>query len=446
MEGVTLKKRSANGPVQGDERKAVASGGIGLVLIADDVNLSGAFMGKKRRMVKVRAIDPQSPAAKSGELRVGDVIMAIDDRDSTTHEALVKALIRGECGSQVRLLLQTPGSTEQREVTLTRSGNAFQNSTGERAPPAHPGKENAISNPLMASVVIDSDALEQLKSKENIEPAYLGEKERPERSLADNGLERVAHGRAETKALLPQAEQQQRTDDACASVNAMSAVSTLHTPTRGQDDSFSALYHELRQEVLDVNERAARLIQQCTLLCRQAEDAVSAAAAAVTRSKLPKCVSVHGITGEEVSMNRGHENLREKGVGASEAHKWRALDQLSEDVADAQKLLAQQRAANQATEKKLNEALAALRSAHQAVCGDSATLRLRLFGGVGMAVANEVTKHKGKVTASIVRVQALAANGPAAASGCIKVGDSLHMIDEENVEALDAEAVSLGSY
>ena len=446
MEGVTLKKRSANGPVQGDERKAVASGGIGLVLIADDVNLSGAFMGKKRRMVKVRGIDPQSPAAKSGELRVGDVIMAIDDRDSTTHEALVKALIRGECGSQVRLLLQTPGSTEQREVTLTRSGNTFQSSTGERASPAHPGKENAISNPMMASVVIDTDALEQLKSTENSEPAYLGEKERPERSLADNGLERIAHGRAETNALLPQEEQQQKTDDASASVTAMSAVSTPQTPTRGQDDSFSALYHELRQEVLDVNERAARLLQHCTLLCRQAEDAVSAAAAAVTRSKLPKCVSVHGITGEEVSMNRGHENLREKGVGASEAHKWRALDQLSEDVAEAHQLLAEQRAANQATQRQLHEALAALRSVHQAVCGDSATLRLPLFGGVGMAVANEVTKQKGKVTASIVRVQALTANGPAAASGCIKVGDSLHMIDEEDVEALDAEAVSLGSY
>jgi hypothetical protein len=234
--------------------------------------------------------------------------------------------------------------------------------------------------------------------------------------------------------MLPQEEQQQKTDD--ASFNAMLAVSTPQTSTRGQDDSFSALYHELRQEVLDVNERAARLLQHCTLLCRQAEDAVSAAAAAVTRSKLPKCVSVHGITGKGVSMSRGHENLREKGVGASEAHKWRALDQLSEDVAEAHQLLAEQRAANQATQRQLHEALAALRSVHQAVCGDSATLRLRLFCGVGMAVANEVTKHKGKVTASIVRVQAIAANGPAAASGCIKVGDSLHMIDEEDVEAL----------
>jgi len=440
MEGVNARpiKREANGPVRGDERKTVASGGIGLVLIADDVNLSGAFMGKKRRMVKVRGIDPQSPAAKSGELRVGDVIMAIDDRDSTTHEALVKALIRGDCGSQVRLFVQTPGSSEQREVTLTRSGNAFQNNTGERAPPAHPGKENAISNAPRnsgtASAVIDTDVFEQLKSTGNIEQAHLGEKERPERSLTDNGLEHIAHGRAETKAMLPQEEQQQKTDD--ASFNAMLAVSKPQTSTRGQDDSFSALYHELRQEVLDVNERAARLLQHCTLLCRQAEDAVSAAAAAVTRSKLPKCVSVHATTGEEASMNRGHENLREKGVGASEAHKWRALDQLSEDVAEAHQLLAEQRAANHATQRQLHESLAALRSVHQAVCGDSVTLRLRLFGGVGMAVANEVTKHKGKVTASIVRVQAIATNGPAAASGCIKVGDSLHMIDDEDVEAL----------
>jgi len=59
------------------------------------VNLSGSFMGKRRRMGKVCDIDPESPAVKGGELRVGDVIMTIDDRDSTTHEALVKALIRG---------------------------------------------------------------------------------------------------------------------------------------------------------------------------------------------------------------------------------------------------------------------------------------------------------------------------------------------------------------
>lgn len=65
----------------------------------------------------------QGPAAKSS-LRVNDVLLAIDGRDASSLEALVKGLVRGPCGSTLQLRVQTPGNAASRQVSVQRSGSA----------------------------------------------------------------------------------------------------------------------------------------------------------------------------------------------------------------------------------------------------------------------------------------------------------------------------------
>ena len=65
----------------------MANGGVGIRLTTDAVNIKGV----KRRMIKIEKIDPLGPAAQSGGVKVGDVLLAIDDADATSHEALVCA-------------------------------------------------------------------------------------------------------------------------------------------------------------------------------------------------------------------------------------------------------------------------------------------------------------------------------------------------------------------
>ena len=89
-------------------------------------NLDGRFSGIgvelaiKNEVLTVVAPLPESPGEKEG-LKAGDIILAIEDADTSTltlDQAVQK--IRGESGTQVRLLITRTGAFEAKEFKITR--------------------------------------------------------------------------------------------------------------------------------------------------------------------------------------------------------------------------------------------------------------------------------------------------------------------------------------
>lgn len=82
----------------------------------------GVYIGFSREKgLHVLAVIPDTPAAAAG-LRSGDRLMKIDGRNSSemsTSEA--SKFLRGPAGSSVRLLIESEGETESREVTVVRA-------------------------------------------------------------------------------------------------------------------------------------------------------------------------------------------------------------------------------------------------------------------------------------------------------------------------------------
>jgi carboxyl-terminal processing protease len=80
----------------------------------------GAEIGIKHDRLTIIAPLPESPAEKAG-LRPGDIIFAIDDKDTSnisTEEAVT--LIRGVSGTKVVLTILSAGASDAREVAVTR--------------------------------------------------------------------------------------------------------------------------------------------------------------------------------------------------------------------------------------------------------------------------------------------------------------------------------------
>jgi len=81
----------------------------------------GAHIGKRDNEIVVIAPLANTPADKAG-LKAGDVILAIDDEDTfslSVDEAVKK--IRGEVGTEVRLLVTSNGYDTAHELTIVRS-------------------------------------------------------------------------------------------------------------------------------------------------------------------------------------------------------------------------------------------------------------------------------------------------------------------------------------
>ena len=80
----------------------------------------GAEIGMKDSKIIIIAPLPSSPAEKAG-LKTKDVILKIDDKD-TTGITLVEAvyLIRGPKDTEVKLTIQSEGASEPKELTLKR--------------------------------------------------------------------------------------------------------------------------------------------------------------------------------------------------------------------------------------------------------------------------------------------------------------------------------------
>eukprot|EP00960_Hanusia_phi_P018732 552375-Hanusia_phi.AAC.1 len=95
---------------------APAVGGIGVALGTETVKLQG----KSRKVVKVSQMATTGPAAQSGAVKVGDVILEVDGRDVTSLDVKsVKELTKGVTGSPLRLKLLRSGAAQ--EVVIRRS-------------------------------------------------------------------------------------------------------------------------------------------------------------------------------------------------------------------------------------------------------------------------------------------------------------------------------------
>ncbi|HEY7295420.1 MAG TPA: S41 family peptidase [Dehalococcoidia bacterium] len=93
----------------------------------EDTDLSGQFEGigatvqQKNGQVSIESLIPDYPAAKSGKLKPGDVIVAVDGQSTQGKSSTdVVKLIRGRAGTNVTVSVQhNDGSKE--DVTLTRA-------------------------------------------------------------------------------------------------------------------------------------------------------------------------------------------------------------------------------------------------------------------------------------------------------------------------------------
>lgn len=87
----------------------------------------GVAMSFEDGALRVLSVVPGSPAAKDGRLKEGDRIVGIEKSEGERVEfedmelAEIVALIRGEEGTQVRLIVEAKGSDEETVIPLTRA-------------------------------------------------------------------------------------------------------------------------------------------------------------------------------------------------------------------------------------------------------------------------------------------------------------------------------------
>jgi carboxyl-terminal processing protease len=75
------------------------------------------FMEREGKLL-VEQVDPASPAARAG-FQIGDVVLSIDGQKTSGDPKEAAALLRANPGTDVRVLLHTPGQTP-REVRVRR--------------------------------------------------------------------------------------------------------------------------------------------------------------------------------------------------------------------------------------------------------------------------------------------------------------------------------------
>ena len=94
-------------------------GGIGVALGTETVTLKG----KSKKMVKITQLASSGPAANSGMVKVGDLLIEVDGKDVTNLDIKqVKELTKGAPGSPIKLKVQRGAKGAQYDVVLERSG------------------------------------------------------------------------------------------------------------------------------------------------------------------------------------------------------------------------------------------------------------------------------------------------------------------------------------
>jgi tetratricopeptide (TPR) repeat protein len=89
-------------------------------LVPPQIRVTGLTHAVKDGTVQITELHPGSPAAQS-KLRVGDVIVKIDDTQLTTETSdTVSKMLGGDAGTKVRLTVRHPGSERLEEIELTR--------------------------------------------------------------------------------------------------------------------------------------------------------------------------------------------------------------------------------------------------------------------------------------------------------------------------------------
>jgi hypothetical protein len=95
----------------------LGDGSVGISLVSAEIKTEGP----QRTVIKIKSLAPEGPAAMTGLLEVGDVLLQVDEQDvSQMDPKAVKHLVRGPVGTLVRLRAQRANQTAHL-VTLERS-------------------------------------------------------------------------------------------------------------------------------------------------------------------------------------------------------------------------------------------------------------------------------------------------------------------------------------
>jgi len=129
--------------------KPIGDGSVGISLVSAEIQTEG----HERNVIKIKSLAPDGPAAMTGLLQVGDVLLQVDGQDVSQMDPMaVKHLVKGPVGTLVRLRAQRANQTAH-EVTLERSGCNDSRSVYNAAYPKPPTLLTPRRTPL--STVLD---------------------------------------------------------------------------------------------------------------------------------------------------------------------------------------------------------------------------------------------------------------------------------------------------
>ena len=400
---------------------SAAQGGRALGLRLGTVPVTDSKTGRKQRLVRVEDIDPRGAAAQSS-LRAGDVLLEIEDKDARSLEALVKDLLR-QSGPTLRLLVQTPGAGKgPRAVTLELPGEA--------------GAEHPACVPA-GTLAGGDDGVSK-------SPSSVG-------TARNQQLD--AAGQVQTEVAALQAELERTRDESRAAQELLAVreqeLRDAHTAQAAREEEMVAAVHRCEASCAEAQTCVEAALAHAPLRPaslqqagpRASENAVpdgggtaSAGALAVELALLQGQLVLQQA---ELQAARNAGELRAAQTANTVEERWAALDALQGDLAETQRQLAECRTTNERQVQELQEAVFAIESLHLAVFKNGQVPQLC---GPGIAVTSEAVKHKGKVTATHIRVDAVAP-GSSAAQSCVRAGDVLQKIDDEDVSRLDVGGV-----
>ena len=272
--------QSAQGPI----------GGIGISLGAGEVSIKG----KRKAVVKINGIAPDGPAAGTGLVQVGDVLLEVDGRDiSQMDPKAAKELVKGPAGSIVRLKTQRASAPAQ-EFTMERSSAASSSETGSAMgaatgmvskEPSVPekGKEGAekaaaLHEQLSSLMKQLDDARRELRNKVAMQSEMEQHAKQSKQTEAKSAalakeLEASNAKLAETKSkandlntLLDQANQKL----SMVAKSGDERVVALEKEQREMEDALKTVRSKTEKQLWDLEEAQSALRLMHSAICRQA--------------------------------------------------------------------------------------------------------------------------------------------------------------------------------